>query len=143
MVAAAWLQRAGVCEDLPDGGAQVAAVRGQALQRQGGTEGLHLVVGGGYEKLAGHQRSRQLYHDAVFCLFCSQPVPPSAVEQNQVWLAVNEDGLCVLDYAMVCLVGRGGGWLCTVNAIIGAVSFGPVLLHQTRWAADVISATIE
>lgn len=51
----------------------------------------------------------QLYRDAVFCLFCSQPVPPSAVEQNQVWLAVNEDGLCVLDYAMVCLVRGGGG----------------------------------
>lgn len=112
MVAAARLQRAGVCEDLPDGGAQVAAVRGQALQRQGGTKGRHLVVGGGYEKLAGHQCSRQLYRDAVFCLFCSQPVPPSAVEQNQVWLAVNEDGLCVLDYAMVCLVREGGAVYC-------------------------------
>lgn len=39
----------------------------------------------------------------VTCLpsSCLQPVPPSPVEQNQVWLAVNEDGLCVLDLTMV------------------------------------------
>lgn len=35
------------------------------------------------------------------CFPCPQPVPPSPVEQSQVWLAVNEDGLCVLDYTMV------------------------------------------
>ncbi|TKS86950.1 Pleckstrin -like proteiny domain-containing family H member 1 [Collichthys lucidus] len=34
-------------------------------------------------------------------LFSAKPVPPSPVEQSQVWLAVNEDGLCVLDYTMV------------------------------------------
>ncbi|XP_056151824.1 pleckstrin homology domain-containing family H member 1 [Lampris incognitus] len=37
-------------------------------------------------------------------LFSAKPVPPSPVEQNQVWLAVNEDGLCVLDYTMHTLV---------------------------------------
>ncbi|XP_058470740.1 pleckstrin homology domain-containing family H member 1 [Solea solea] len=37
-------------------------------------------------------------------LFSAKPVPPSTVEQSQVWLAVNEDGLCVLDYAMHTLV---------------------------------------
>lgn len=39
----------------------------------------------------------------VTCLWSSrpQPVPPSPVEENQVWLAVNEDGLCVLDLSMV------------------------------------------
>ncbi|KAM4625731.1 pleckstrin homology domain-containing family H member 1 [Polymixia lowei] len=37
-------------------------------------------------------------------LFNAKPVPPSPVEQCQVWLAVNEDGLCVLDYAMHMLV---------------------------------------
>lgn len=35
------------------------------------------------------------------CFPRPQPVPPSPVEQSQVWLAVNEDGLCVLDYTMV------------------------------------------
>ncbi|XP_075879299.1 pleckstrin homology domain-containing family H member 1 isoform X3 [Nelusetta ayraudi] len=39
-------------------------------------------------------------------LFSAKPVPPSAVEQNQVWLAVNEDGLCVLDYAMNTLLSH-------------------------------------
>ncbi|XP_068608263.1 LOW QUALITY PROTEIN: pleckstrin homology domain-containing family H member 1 [Brachionichthys hirsutus] len=33
-------------------------------------------------------------------LFSAKPVPPSPVEQSQVWLAVGEDGLCVLDCAM-------------------------------------------
>ncbi|CAL9686735.1 unnamed protein product [Knipowitschia caucasica] len=33
-------------------------------------------------------------------LFSAKPVPPSALEQPQVWLAVNEDGLCVLDLTM-------------------------------------------
>uniref|UniRef100_A0A4W6BTL9 Pleckstrin homology domain containing, family H (with MyTH4 domain) member 1 n=1 Tax=Lates calcarifer TaxID=8187 RepID=A0A4W6BTL9_LATCA len=37
-------------------------------------------------------------------LFSAKPVPPSPVEQSQVWLAVNEDGLCVLDYTMHTLV---------------------------------------
>uniref|UniRef100_A0A7N6BL36 Pleckstrin homology, MyTH4 and FERM domain containing H1 n=1 Tax=Anabas testudineus TaxID=64144 RepID=A0A7N6BL36_ANATE len=37
-------------------------------------------------------------------LFSAQPVPPSPVEQSQVWLAVNEDGLCVLDFTMHTLV---------------------------------------
>ncbi|XP_023286559.1 pleckstrin homology domain-containing family H member 1 [Seriola lalandi dorsalis] len=37
-------------------------------------------------------------------LFSAKPVPPSPVEQSQVWLAVNEDGLCVLDYSMHTLV---------------------------------------
>ncbi|XP_061599611.1 pleckstrin homology domain-containing family H member 1 isoform X2 [Cololabis saira] len=37
-------------------------------------------------------------------LFSAKPVPPSPVEQNQVWLAVSEDGLCVLDYTMHILV---------------------------------------
>ncbi|XP_071381518.1 pleckstrin homology domain-containing family H member 1-like [Centroberyx affinis] len=37
-------------------------------------------------------------------LFNAKPVPPSPVEQSQVWLAVNEDGLCVLDYTMHTLV---------------------------------------
>uniref|UniRef100_A0A8C8JFM6 Uncharacterized protein n=1 Tax=Oncorhynchus tshawytscha TaxID=74940 RepID=A0A8C8JFM6_ONCTS len=34
-------------------------------------------------------------------LFHAKPLPLSSVEQSQVWLAVNEDGLCVLDYTMV------------------------------------------
>ncbi|CAK6965981.1 pleckstrin homology domain-containing family H member 1 [Scomber scombrus] len=37
-------------------------------------------------------------------LLSAKPVPPSPVEQSQVWLAVNEDGLCVLDYTMHTLV---------------------------------------
>ncbi|XP_054469805.1 pleckstrin homology domain-containing family H member 1 [Anoplopoma fimbria] len=37
-------------------------------------------------------------------LFSAKPLPPSPVEQSQVWLAVNEDGLCVLDYTMHTLV---------------------------------------
>ncbi|KAM3595488.1 uncharacterized protein V6R79_024288 [Siganus canaliculatus] len=37
-------------------------------------------------------------------LFSAKPVPPSPLEQSQVWLAVNEDGLCVLDYTMHTLV---------------------------------------
>ncbi|XP_037603114.1 pleckstrin homology domain-containing family H member 1 [Sebastes umbrosus] len=37
-------------------------------------------------------------------LFSAKPVPPSPVEQSSVWLAVNEDGLCVLDYTMHTLV---------------------------------------
>ncbi|XP_029316341.1 LOW QUALITY PROTEIN: pleckstrin homology domain-containing family H member 1 [Cottoperca gobio] len=37
-------------------------------------------------------------------LFSAKPVPPSPVEQSPVWLAVNEDGLCVLDYTMHTLV---------------------------------------
>lgn len=31
----------------------------------------------------------------------AQPLPPSSLDQTQVWLAVNEDGLSVLDYTMV------------------------------------------
>ncbi|KAM6961216.1 pleckstrin homology domain-containing family H member 1 [Aplochiton taeniatus] len=37
-------------------------------------------------------------------LFIAKPVGPSTVEQTQVWLAVNEDGLCVLDYSMHLLI---------------------------------------
>lgn len=37
----------------------------------------------------------------LLCFPCPQPVPPSTIEQSQVWLTVNEDGLCVLDYTMV------------------------------------------
>ncbi|XP_041827508.1 pleckstrin homology domain-containing family H member 1 isoform X2 [Melanotaenia boesemani] len=37
-------------------------------------------------------------------LVSAKPVPPSPFEQSQVWLAVSEDGLCVLDYAMHTLV---------------------------------------
>uniref|UniRef100_A0A8C7TDF2 Pleckstrin homology domain containing, family H (with MyTH4 domain) member 1 n=1 Tax=Oncorhynchus mykiss TaxID=8022 RepID=A0A8C7TDF2_ONCMY len=37
-------------------------------------------------------------------LFHAKPLPLSSVEQSQVWLAVNEDGLCVLDYTMHLLV---------------------------------------
>uniref|UniRef100_A0A674EQQ9 Pleckstrin homology domain containing, family H (with MyTH4 domain) member 1 n=1 Tax=Salmo trutta TaxID=8032 RepID=A0A674EQQ9_SALTR len=37
-------------------------------------------------------------------LFSAKPIPPSSVEQSQIWLAVNEDGLCVLDYTMHLLV---------------------------------------
>uniref|UniRef100_A0A673CIH7 Pleckstrin homology domain containing, family H (with MyTH4 domain) member 1 n=1 Tax=Sphaeramia orbicularis TaxID=375764 RepID=A0A673CIH7_9TELE len=37
-------------------------------------------------------------------LFSAKPVPPSPVEQSQVWLAVSEDGLCVLDHTMHTLV---------------------------------------
>ncbi|KAM9354352.1 pleckstrin homology domain-containing family H member 1 isoform 2-T2 [Pholidichthys leucotaenia] len=33
-------------------------------------------------------------------LYSAKPVPPCPVEQNQVWLAISEDGLCVLDYTM-------------------------------------------
>ncbi|XP_048083398.1 pleckstrin homology domain-containing family H member 1 isoform X1 [Alosa alosa] len=33
-------------------------------------------------------------------LFSAKPVPPSSIDQSQVWLAVNEDGLSVLDYTM-------------------------------------------
>ncbi|XP_003962303.1 pleckstrin homology domain-containing family H member 1 [Takifugu rubripes] len=49
-------------------------------------------------------------------LYSAKPVPPSSVEQTQVWLAVNEDGLCVLDFTMntlftypyQCVVTFGG-----------------------------------
>uniref|UniRef100_A0A3B3ZVH8 Uncharacterized protein n=1 Tax=Periophthalmus magnuspinnatus TaxID=409849 RepID=A0A3B3ZVH8_9GOBI len=37
-------------------------------------------------------------------LFSAKPLPPSVVEQTQVWLAVNEDGLCILDLTMHPLV---------------------------------------
>uniref|UniRef100_A0AAR2JWM5 Pleckstrin homology, MyTH4 and FERM domain containing H1 n=1 Tax=Pygocentrus nattereri TaxID=42514 RepID=A0AAR2JWM5_PYGNA len=37
-------------------------------------------------------------------LFSAKPVPPSALQQTQVWLAVSEDGLSVLDYSMHLLV---------------------------------------
>ncbi|XP_052001626.1 pleckstrin homology domain-containing family H member 1-like [Xyrauchen texanus] len=33
-------------------------------------------------------------------LFSAKPLPPSSLEQIQVWLAVNEDGLSILDYTM-------------------------------------------
>lgn len=56
VVAAARLQLAGVREDLPDGGAQVAAVWGQALLRQGGTGARHLVVGGDNDIPSGCQQ---------------------------------------------------------------------------------------
>lgn len=46
-------------------------------------------------------RTRYTRITTCLCLPCSQPIPPSPVEQSQVWLAVNEDGLCVLDYTMV------------------------------------------
>lgn len=42
-----------------------------------------------------------VYRVTCLCPCCPQPVPPSPVEENQVWLAVNEDGLCVLDLTMV------------------------------------------
>ena len=51
----------------------------------------------------------------------SQPVPPSPVDQSQVWLAVNEDGLCVLDYTMVC----------RLKPSINSVSC-LVLVHKTK-----------
>ncbi|KAF4083993.1 hypothetical protein AMELA_G00123740 [Ameiurus melas] len=37
-------------------------------------------------------------------LFSAKPLPPSALEHTQVWLAVSEDGLSVLDYSMHLLV---------------------------------------
>ncbi|XP_056624582.1 pleckstrin homology domain-containing family H member 1 isoform X2 [Triplophysa dalaica] len=37
-------------------------------------------------------------------LFSAKPLPPSSIDQTQVWLAVNEDGLSVLDYTMHPLV---------------------------------------
>ncbi|XP_016140359.1 pleckstrin homology domain-containing family H member 1 [Sinocyclocheilus grahami] len=37
-------------------------------------------------------------------LFSAKPLPPSSLEQTRVWLAVNEDGLSVLDYTMHLLV---------------------------------------
>uniref|UniRef100_A0A8C1ZW18 Pleckstrin homology domain containing, family H (with MyTH4 domain) member 1 n=1 Tax=Cyprinus carpio TaxID=7962 RepID=A0A8C1ZW18_CYPCA len=37
-------------------------------------------------------------------LFSAKPLPPSSLEQTRVWLAVNEDGLSVLDYTMHPLV---------------------------------------
>ncbi|XP_055011875.1 LOW QUALITY PROTEIN: pleckstrin homology domain-containing family H member 1 [Boleophthalmus pectinirostris] len=37
-------------------------------------------------------------------LFSAKPVPPCSLEQTQVWLAVSEDGLCVLDLTMHLLV---------------------------------------
>jgi len=36
----------------------------------------------------------------------AQPLPPSSLDQTQVWLAVNEDGLSVLDYTMVSVCFR-------------------------------------
>ncbi|XP_067311508.1 pleckstrin homology domain-containing family H member 1 [Pseudorasbora parva] len=33
-------------------------------------------------------------------LFSAKPLPPCSLDQTQVWLAVNEDGLSVLDYTM-------------------------------------------
>uniref|UniRef100_A0A8B9KGW9 Pleckstrin homology domain containing, family H (with MyTH4 domain) member 1 n=1 Tax=Astyanax mexicanus TaxID=7994 RepID=A0A8B9KGW9_ASTMX len=37
-------------------------------------------------------------------LFSAKPLPPSTLQQMQVWLAVSEDGLNVLDYSMHLLV---------------------------------------
>uniref|UniRef100_A0A8C9W1K0 Pleckstrin homology domain containing, family H (with MyTH4 domain) member 1 n=1 Tax=Scleropages formosus TaxID=113540 RepID=A0A8C9W1K0_SCLFO len=36
-------------------------------------------------------------------LFSAKPVPPSTVEETQLWLAVNEDGLHILDYSTMHL----------------------------------------
>lgn len=49
------------------------------------------------------------------CL-CLQPLPPSSVEQSQVWLAVNEDGLCVLDYTMVSVCLGSCLYVCFLSA---------------------------
>uniref|UniRef100_A0A8C2B7K4 Pleckstrin homology domain containing, family H (with MyTH4 domain) member 1 n=1 Tax=Cyprinus carpio TaxID=7962 RepID=A0A8C2B7K4_CYPCA len=38
-------------------------------------------------------------------LFSAKPLPPSSLEQTRLWLAVNEDGLSVLDYTMVSECG--------------------------------------
>ncbi|XP_030641946.1 pleckstrin homology domain-containing family H member 1 [Chanos chanos] len=37
-------------------------------------------------------------------LFTAKPLPPTTFDQTQVWLAVNEDGLSVLDYTMHLLI---------------------------------------
>lgn len=49
------------------------------------------------------------------CL-CLQPLPLSSVEQSQVWLAVNEDGLCVLDYTMVSVCLGSCLYVCFLSA---------------------------
>uniref|UniRef100_A0A4W6BYX5 Pleckstrin homology domain containing, family H (with MyTH4 domain) member 1 n=1 Tax=Lates calcarifer TaxID=8187 RepID=A0A4W6BYX5_LATCA len=43
-------------------------------------------------------------------LFSAKPVPPSPVEQSQVWLAVNEDGLChtLVTYCYQSVITFGG-----------------------------------
>uniref|UniRef100_A0A672IYS9 Pleckstrin homology domain containing, family H (with MyTH4 domain) member 1 n=1 Tax=Salarias fasciatus TaxID=181472 RepID=A0A672IYS9_SALFA len=43
-------------------------------------------------------------------LFTAKPVPPSPVEQSQVWLAVNEDGLChtLVTYSYQSVITFGG-----------------------------------
>uniref|UniRef100_A0A3Q1CU58 Pleckstrin homology, MyTH4 and FERM domain containing H1 n=1 Tax=Amphiprion ocellaris TaxID=80972 RepID=A0A3Q1CU58_AMPOC len=43
-------------------------------------------------------------------LFSAKPVPPSPVEQSQVWLAVNEDGLChtLVTYSYQSVITFGG-----------------------------------
>lgn len=96
MVHATWVQRARVCEDISDGGSEMAPVRSQALQRQGNGETETSLTGRQtFTQRDGACRVTRLPSP------CLQPVPPSSVEQTQVWLAVNEDGLCVLDVSMV------------------------------------------
>uniref|UniRef100_A0A669E574 Pleckstrin homology domain containing, family H (with MyTH4 domain) member 1 n=1 Tax=Oreochromis niloticus TaxID=8128 RepID=A0A669E574_ORENI len=43
-------------------------------------------------------------------LFSAKPVPPSPIEQSQVWLAVNEDGLChtLVTYSYQSVITFGG-----------------------------------
>lgn len=60
------------------------------------------------------------------CFLCPQPVPPSPVEQSQVWLAVNEDGLCVLDYTMVSFINCVG----EKNAAINTDGLCVMFLHK-------------
>lgn len=93
MVHAPWVQCFRVCEDISDGGSEMAPVRSQTLQRQGNRK-LHT----GRWILTQKDPVDRV---TCLCLSFSQPVPPSPVEENQVWLAVNEDGLCMLDLTMV------------------------------------------
>lgn len=75
-----------------------------------------------------------VYRVTCLCSSCSQPVPPSPVEENQVWLAVNEDGLCVLDLTMV-------GTESTRVQLRRAVAGNYVtLVPRTRWSHIPTSA---
>lgn len=85
-----------MCEDISDGGSEMAPVRSQALQRQGnGETETSLTKSSTFTEGDGACRVTRLPSSSL------QPVPPSSVEETQVWLAVNEDGLCVLDFSMV------------------------------------------
>lgn len=111
-----------MCENLPDRGPQVASVWGQDVQCQSkfrctvDKASVFLATGEiefyflhnldhlkRFPDVPFHKRAVKTWQNISFYSHSvgAQPLPPSSLEQTRVWLAVNEDGLSVLDYTMV------------------------------------------